>query len=98
MRDFKGLCINLWTNWWWQKKNYNKRTDTKTIAERFNVIVQPSGEWRDPMFVLLSSEPMSKFYGAQVALAFEYLHYLDIAYRDLKPENLLIDSNGYVKV
>lgn len=44
------------------------------------------------------SEAHSRFYAAQIVLAFEYLHYLEIIYRDLKPENLLIDSKGYLKV
>ena len=38
------------------------------------------------------------FYSAQIVLAFEYLHASDYIYRDLKPENLLLDKNGYLKI
>ena len=38
------------------------------------------------------------YYSAQVVLAFEYLHNLDLIYRDLKPENVLIDGTGNLKV
>ncbi len=40
----------------------------------------------------------AKFYAACVVSVFEYLHGLKIVYRDLKPENLLIDDFGYIKV
>jgi protein kinase X len=41
--------------------------------------------------------PEAMFYSAQIVSIFEYLHQFRIAYRDLKPENLLIDSKGYLR-
>jgi len=40
----------------------------------------------------------SRFYAGQITLTFEYLHSLMILYRDLKPENLLLDRDGNCKV
>jgi len=43
-------------------------------------------------------EGQSRFYAACVQSAFAYLHDKNIVYRDLKPENLLFDEFGYLKV
>ena len=43
-------------------------------------------------------EPMARFYIGSLTLAFQHMHGLDFVYRDLKPENVLLDSQGYIKL
>ncbi|CAJ1949657.1 unnamed protein product [Sphenostylis stenocarpa] len=42
------------------------------------------------------SDDTIRFYAVELVLALEYLHELGIVYRDLKPENVMIQENGHI--
>ena len=61
--------------------------------------LMPGGElYKHLQQMVCFPEPMLRFFVSQIVFAFDCLHGKDVLYRDLKPENLVLDATGYIKV
>ncbi|XP_051552201.1 serine/threonine-protein kinase N2 isoform X1 [Myxocyprinus asiaticus] len=58
----------------------------------------PGGDLMTHIHSSIFSERQSRFYSACVLLGLEFLHQNKIVYRDLKLDNLLLDSDGFVRI
>lgn len=56
------------------------------------------GDLRYTMTTRILSQNEIKFIAANLILLMDFLHSNGFAYRNLKPENILIDSKGYIKI
>merc|ERR1712228_374355 len=75
-----------------------------TLSDKLNVYFLMDPIMGGELFSLLRHQKTFKqrttaFYAGNVVLALEYLHEsLNVIYRDIKPENLMICRNGYLKL
>ncbi|EGR30379.1 protein kinase domain protein [Ichthyophthirius multifiliis] len=91
----RNLLINL-NHPFIIKMEYSFQSEAKLY---FCLEYCPGGE----LFNLLQkreqfNEDQTRFYVSQIVLALEFIHKNNVMYRDLKPENVLIDKQGYIRI
>lgn len=91
-RDVLALCNNQWV-----VKLHFSFQDEKYLHLVMEYL--PGG---DLMTILMKydtlTDDQTRFYMAEVALAIKSVHDINYLHRDLKPDNVLLDANGHIKL
>ena len=91
----KNLLMNL--NFPFLVKLYKTLKDNEALYFLLNFI-QGSELFEFIREIDLMNNSEAQFYIGTVILVIEYIHEKSIVYRDLKPENMIVDKEGYVNI
>ena len=67
-------------------------------GKKFQYLLNLGNMFKNLKQVKRFPEEAVKFYAAQLASSLAYLHEQKLVHRDLKLENVLLDSDGYIKL